>query len=124
MKTVHLAEQPVDLATLRSVWSAPVLVSLSEERWRTVDASAEVVAKLIEDGETAYGINTGFGLLASTSIDTSPLEQLQLNLVLSHAAAAGDPLPEDIVRLFISLTVFVLSRCVSCVRRDVAHAHK
>src|SRR3546814_12244974 len=95
MKTVHLAEQPVDLATLRSVWSAPVLVSLSEERWRTVDASAEVVAKLIEDGETASGINTGFGLLASTRIDTSPLEQLQLTLVLRHAAGVGDHLPAD-----------------------------
>ncbi|HEY9552940.1 histidine ammonia-lyase [Allosphingosinicella sp.] len=122
MKTVHLAEQPVDLATLRSVWSAPVLVSLSEERWRTVDASAEVVAKLIEDGETAYGINTGFGLLASTRIDTSQLEQLQLNLVLSHAAGVGDPLPEDIVRLIIFLKVVGLSRGASGVRRDVVHA--
>src|SRR3546814_6995261 len=122
MKTVHLAEQPVDLATLRSVWSAPVLVSLSEERWRTVDASAEVVAKLIEDGETAYGINTGFGLLASTRIDTSQLEQLQLNLVLSHAAGVGDPLPEDIVRLIIFLKVVGLSRAASGVRRHGVHA--
>src|SRR3546814_20070365 len=89
MKTVHLAEQPVDLAKLRSVWSAPVLVSLSAERWRAVDKSAEVVAKLIEDGETAYGVNTGFGLLASTRLDTSQLEQLQLNPVLSPAARIG-----------------------------------
>src|SRR3546814_11214623 len=109
MKTVHLAEQPVDLATLRSVWSAPVLVSLSEERWRTVDASAEVVAKLIEDGETAYGLTTGFGLLASPRIHTSQLEQLQLNLLLRHPAGLGDPLPEDCVRLDIFLTVVRLS---------------
>src|SRR3546814_2367446 len=122
MKTVHLAEQPVDLAKLRSVWSAPVLVSLSAERWRAVDESAEVVAKLIEDGETAYGVNTGFGLLASTRIDTSQLEQLQLNLVLSHAAGIGDPLPDDIVRLIIFLKVVGLSRGASGVRRDVLHA--
>ena len=122
MNSIHLAELPVDLATLRRVWSAPVIVSLSEERWSAIDASAEVVEKLIDNDVTAYGINTGFGLLASTRIDTSQLEQLQLNLVLSHAAGIGDPLPEDIVRLIIFLKIVGLSRGASGVRRDVLHA--
>src|SRR3546814_16919327 len=61
--------------------------------------------------------------LFRSRIDTSQLEQLQLNLVLSHAAGIGDPLPDDIVRLIIFLKVVGLSRGASGVRRDVLHAH-
>lgn len=122
MNYIHLAKDSVDLATLRSVLDGPISVSLSDARWATIDASAAVVARLIESDGTAYGINTGFGLLASTRIATDQLAQLQLNLVLSHAAGIGEPLPEAIVRLIIFLKIVGLSRGASGVRRDVVHA--
>ena len=122
MKIIHLGDEPVSLATLRSVLDEPVSVTLSEQRWAAMDASAVVVERLINKGGTAYGINTGFGLLASTRIPTEQLEQLQLNLVLSHAAGVGEPLPEPIVRLIIFLKIVGLSRGASGVRRAVVHA--
>lgn len=122
MISVNLGEEPVSLATLRSVLKNEVAVSLSASRWAAVDASADVVFDLIDGGSTAYGINTGFGLLASTRIATDQLHQLQLNLVLSHAAGLGDPLAEDVVRLIIFLKIVGLSRGASGVRRDVIHA--
>ena len=97
-------------------------VTLSDLRWAAVDASAAVVARLIASGGTAYGINTGFGLLASTRIPTEQLEQLQLNLVLSHAAGVGEPLSDEIVRLIILLKIVGLSRGASGVRRCVLEA--
>lgn len=122
MKTIHLAEGPVELSTLRAALAEPTSVTLSDHRWSAVDASAGVVQKLIESGGTAYGINTGFGLLANTRIASDQLERLQLNLVLSHAAGLGEPLREDIVRLIILLKVIGLSRGASGVRREVIEA--
>ncbi|TFI58460.1 histidine ammonia-lyase [Sphingomonas parva] len=122
MRSVHLANEPVDLRTLRAVLAEPVTVTLSEERWAGIDASARVVRALIESGGTAYGINTGFGLLANTRIAPDQLEQLQLNLVLSHAAGIGEPLRNDIVRLIIFLKIVGLSRGASGVRRQVVQA--
>ena len=122
MTRIHLAEEAVDLATLRAVLRAPISVSLSDARWSAVEDSARIVQELVESGGTAYGINTGFGLLASTRIPSDQLEQLQLNLVLSHAAGIGDPLPDDIVRLIIFLKIVGLSRGASGVRRQVLQA--
>lgn len=122
MKTIHLGDQPVALSTLRAVLAEPHSVTLSEDRWAGIDASARVVEALIESGGTAYGINTGFGLLANTRIPADQLEQLQLNLVLSHAAGVGQPLREDIVRLIIFLKIVGLSRGASGVRREVIEA--
>ena len=52
-----------------------------------------MVAAIVAKGEAVYGINTGFGKLANVRIADSDLETLQRNLVLSHAAGVGDPVP-------------------------------
>ena len=66
--------------------------------------------KIVAAGDAAYGINTGFGLLAQTRIPTEQLELLQRNLLLSHAAGVGEPLPDAVVRLILALKVNALAR--------------
>ena len=120
--SIELGAGPVTLATLRAVLAGPVRATLSPARWADVDASAAVVARLLAEGRTAYGINTGFGLLASTRIAPDQLEALQLNLVLSHAAGIGAPMEDAVVRLIIVLKIVGLSRGASGVRRQVIEA--
>ncbi len=69
-----------------------------------------LVDKIVRAGDAAYGINTGFGLLAQTRIPTEQLALLQRNLLLSHAAGVGEPLPDPVVRLILALKVNALAR--------------
>src|SRR5690606_24664615 len=66
-----------------------------------------------------YGINTGFGLLASTRIPRERLAELQRNLILSHACGLGDALKPEVVRLIIALKVIGLGRGMSGISRAV-----
>ena len=75
----------------RGIWrGAPVAVDPSSAA-RSVAASAAAVERILARGEPVYGINTGFGKLASVRIATQDLAQLQRNIVLSHAAGVGEP---------------------------------
>src|SRR5687767_11002760 len=74
-----------------------------------VAESRAVVERALADGKAYYGINTGFGALASKRIDPSSLGQLQHNLLLSHAVGLGDPVPREIARLMLELKVHSLS---------------
>jgi histidine ammonia-lyase len=64
----------------------------------------------VAGGDAAYGINTGFGLLAQTRIPNEQLELLQRNLLLSHAAGVGEALPDAVVRLVLALKINALAR--------------
>ncbi len=80
------------------------------------------VNAILAEGRTAYGINTGFGLLAQTRISTEDLENLQRSLVLSHAAGVGEPLDDDLTRLIMVLKINSLSRGFSGIRLSVIQA--
>ncbi|MGP4879502.1 aromatic amino acid lyase, partial [Klebsiella pneumoniae] len=80
------------------------------------------VNAILAEGRTAYGINTGFGLLAQTRISTEDLENLQRSLVLSHAAGVGEPLDDDLARLIMVLKINSLSRGFSGIRLSVIQA--
>lgn len=86
-------------------------------RERVRRARALVEARL-EDGEAHYGINTGFGTLAEIRIDRADLEKLQRNLVLSHAAGVGAPLPVAEARALMLLRANVLAKGVSGIRES------
>ena len=86
-------------------------------RERVRRARALVEARL-EDGEPHYGINTGFGTLAEVRIDRADLERLQRNLVLSHAAGVGAPLPLVEARALMLLRANVLAKGVSGIREQ------
>ena len=84
-----------------------------------VRASAEVVRRATEGDAAVYGVNTGFGKLASTRIAREDLTLLQLKLLRSHAVGVGDPLPERVVRLVLLLKAASLARGFSGVREEV-----
>ncbi|OZI67979.1 histidine ammonia-lyase [Bordetella genomosp. 1] len=107
------------LADLRKLYEQPVKIALSPDAGPAIDAAVACVDRIIAEGRTAYGINTGFGLLASTRIATDDLARLQRALVLSHAAGLGDALDDDMVCLIMALKVNSLARGISGVRRVV-----
>jgi len=73
-----------------------------------VDRSREVVLAALEDGKAHYGINTGFGVLANKRISPEEVNDLQTNILLSHACGVGDPVPREISRLMLQLKVHAL----------------
>jgi histidine ammonia-lyase len=91
-------------------------VTLHPDAIQCVQRSADAVTAIVAKGDAAYGINTGFGKLAKTRIPTEDLAQLQLNLVRSHRAGVGEPLPAPIVRLAMALKIASLLHGVSGVR--------
>ncbi|HEY0939798.1 MAG TPA: histidine ammonia-lyase [Steroidobacter sp.] len=81
-----------------------------------VASSAEAIERILARGEPVYGINTGFGKLATVRIDDADLSRLQQNIVLSHAAGTGEPLPTRIVRFMMALKLASLGQGASGVR--------
>ena len=92
----------------------PVLLDRSCKN--RVDTAAQIVSRAAAGDKAIYGINTGFGKLASTRIPADQAEQLQRNLILSHCCGVGDPLDDDIVRLIMVLKMISLGRGASGVR--------
>ncbi|HJP72213.1 MAG TPA: histidine ammonia-lyase [Candidatus Limnocylindria bacterium] len=82
-------------------------------------ASRAVIERLVAEGATAYGVTTGFGDLADVRIDPSQTAELQRNLVRSHAAGVGDPLPDEVVRAMLLLRANALAVGLSGVRVDI-----
>ena len=81
-----------------------------------VIASADAVARILKRHEPVYGINTGFGKLASVKISDDDLLTLQRNIVLSHAAGVGAPMPVPIARLMMALKLASLAQGASGVQ--------
>ena len=119
---LHLVPGQLTLAQLRTAYQQPLRVTLDSSCNAAIDASVACVESIIAEGRTAYGINTGFGLLASTRIAPADLEKLQRSLVLSHAAGVGEPLDDAMVRLIMLLKVNSLARGFSGIRRQVIDA--
>ena len=90
MVAIAVGTTPLTLPQLRAALEGPVQVSIADEAVGAIDAAAGVVADIVATGEVVYGVNTGFGLLANTTIATHELEALQRNLVLSHACGVGE----------------------------------
>jgi len=99
-----------------------VPVSLDPAARRALAASRQLVDRAIKSNQTIYGINTGFGKLANVRIPPSQLDQLQTNLIRSHAAGVGTPLPLPVVRAVMLLRANVLLRPTSGVSPELAEA--
>ncbi len=103
MKTITLRPGQMTLADLRHIYQHPVHITLDESAYVPIQQSVDCVQAILAEQRTAYGINTGFGLLASTRIATEDLENLQRSIVLSHAAGVGEANDDAIVRLIMVL---------------------
>jgi len=119
--TLTLDPTNIDLATLRRLWQGEVC-KLDDASMDRVKAAAASVERIVASGETVYGVNTGFGLLANTRIPPERLAELQRNLILSHSCGLGDMLPRQVVRLMIVLKLLGLGRGFSGVRPLVIDA--
>jgi histidine ammonia-lyase len=122
MKSLTLIPGQLSLSQLRDVYSHPLNITLDSSAFAAIDESVACVNAILAEGRTAYGINTGFGLLAQTRISTEDLENLQRSLVLSHAAGVGEPLDDDLARLIMVLKINSLSRGFSGIRLSVIQA--
>jgi len=94
-------------------------VAIDPAAMRSVRACRQVVERRLDDGQAHYGINTGFGSLAKKRIAPADLETLQRNLVRSHAAGVGDPLPREVTRAMMFCLAASLCRGYSGVRPEV-----
>lgn len=84
-----------------------------------IEKAAARIAEIAAGNAPVYGINTGFGKLASIKIDAADVATLQRNLILSHCCGVGAPLPENIVRLIMALKLVSLGRGASGVRLEI-----
>ncbi len=107
---------------VRVARQAGVRVSVAPEARAALLESRRLVERAIGSGETMYGINTGFGKLANVRIPPDQLDQLQANLIRSHAAGVGSPLPPSVVRAVMLLRANVLLRPTSGVRPELVEA--
>ena len=98
---------------------AGAVVVIDPSFWPRVEAASVIVAKAARSDVPVYGINTGFGKLASKRIQPDQTTQLQRNLIVSHCCGVGPPTPEPIVRLMMALKIVSLGRGASGVRREI-----
>jgi histidine ammonia-lyase len=111
------------LAQLRRLCCvAPGPVTLDTACRAGIRASAALVKRAADGDAPVYGVNTGFGKLASTRIAHEDLATLQLRLLRSHAVGVGEPLAERVVRLILLLKAASLARGYSGVREEVVDA--
>jgi histidine ammonia-lyase len=108
--TVQLAKQIVD---------NNIFIGISPKAKAAILRSRKVIEKWIKDNEVIYGVTTGFGEFKDVKIPQKDLEKLQRNLIISHSAGVGEPLPKNIVRLMLLLRINSLAKGFSGVRLEL-----
>lgn len=107
------------LAQLEQVWRQGLAVRLAESARDGIAASCARIARAAGGDEPVYGVNTGFGKLASIKIAPTDTATLQRNLILSHCCGVGEPVEPETVRLILVLKLLSLGRGASGVRPQV-----
>jgi len=120
--TLTLHPGKVTLAELRRIHAAPLPLRLDPAARAGMQAAHTTVQRIVDEDLVVYGINTGFGKLASTKIAHKRLAELQRNLVLSHSVGTGDALPDAVVRLILATKAISLARGHSGIRPEIAEA--
>jgi histidine ammonia-lyase len=110
---IIIGDQPLGLAEIGATLAGPIKLEISSRARGLIARSAETVRRLLATGEAIYGVNTGFGKLAKTRIPAADLDRLQVNIVRSHAAGVGAPLPPGVTRLIMLLKLNALSQGAS-----------
>ncbi len=122
MTTLLLTGEPLTIADVVAVARGGRRVALGIHAIERIAASRALVERIVADERVVYGVTTGFGGLSKVHVPTERLSELQHNLVRSHAAGVGAPLPPDAVRAMMLLASASLSRGASGVRRAVVDA--
>lgn len=119
MNKITLKPGTLTLPMLRQVFFGGVHLDIDDSAWQEIDKAQALVLAKVSGGEIVYGVNTGFGQLAQKHIDTHLLQELQHNLILSHATGVGRFLDHATVRLILLLKINGLSQGISGIRREV-----
>ena len=117
--TVNLHPGSVSLKDLEAIYWTGENARLDPSFDVRIKRGADRIAEIAAGNEAVYGINTGFGKLASIKIDSADTATLQRNLILSHCCGVGAPLPENVVRLIMALKLISLGRGASGVRLEL-----
>lgn len=120
--TIFLDGDTLELEVLEAIARGSARVDLTEPAWEKLRRARALVDRIAAGDAPAYGINTGFGTLAEVRIAKGDLAQLQRNLILSHAAGVGDPLPLEEARALMALRVNVLAKGHSGIRPETVRA--
>ncbi|WGT64058.1 histidine ammonia-lyase [Variovorax paradoxus] len=120
--TLTLTPGKVDLAMLRRIQAGGVRLALDPSVQSGMASAEAAVRHIVENDQVVYGINTGFGKLASTRIGNDHLAELQRNLVLSHSVGTGEPLAAPVVRMVLATKAVSLARGHSGVRPALVDA--
>jgi len=122
MTTLSIDGEHLSLHDVARVARREVRVSLDAAARERVGACRAALEAMVASGAPIYGANTGFGLLSDVRIDPADIETLQANLIRSHCAGVGPPLPADVTRAMILLRANVLARAHSGVRAEIIDA--
>lgn len=117
--SIVLTPGSVSLVTLQELYWNQTPARLDRSFDAGIEKAAARIAQIAAGNEPVYGINTGFGKLASIKIDAADVATLQRNLILSHCCGVGAPLPENVVRLIMALKLISLGRGASGVRLEL-----
>lgn len=119
MATVTLKPGTVSLEQLEKIYRRQTSAKLDRSTKPAVEAAAAQIAAAVNSGEAVYGVNTGFGKLASVKIDAGDTATLQRNLILSHCCGVGENTEPEITRLMMVLKLLSLGRGASGVRWEL-----
>lgn len=119
MSEIVLTPGTMSLGTWRAVIQGVTPV-LDPTCMPAIERGEAAVRTIVERGDPVYGVNTGFGKLAFVRIGSADLETLQRNIVLSHAAGVGEPVPVPVVRLMMALKLASLGHGASGIRLETA----
>ncbi|ATX67446.1 histidine ammonia-lyase [Roseinatronobacter bogoriensis] len=114
--TITLTPGATSLDQLQAIWRSGVPARLTDTARSAIDAAAAMVAQAATGNVAVYGINTGFGKLASVRIAPQDTEQLQRNLILSHCCGVGEALDVPTTRLMMVLKLLSVGRGASGLR--------
>jgi histidine ammonia-lyase len=117
--TITLRPNSVPLAVLETLYWTGEAARLDPSADAAIDKAAARIAGIAAGTSPVYGVNTGFGKLASIKIDAADVAALQCNLILSHCCGVGQPLDENVVRLVMSLKLVSLGRGASGTRIEL-----
>ena len=114
--SITLIPGATNLGTLEHIWRSQKKVRLDPSARVDVAAAARIVQEAAQGAQAVYGVNTGFGKLASIRIAAKDNEILQRNLILSHCCGVGAPMDRATVRLMMALKLLSLGRGASGIR--------
>jgi histidine ammonia-lyase len=111
----------LNIGNVLAVSSGSMKAVLNETALQKVKASQQYVQHIVQNNQVVYGINTGFGILANTSISEADTQLLQHKILQSHSVGVGAPIPPEIARIMLITKVHALAQGYSGVQPETLH---